>query len=58
MNVEEIAKLLAEDSDGEKSPSVSSPQQSPIKVKGNGSRKLDFPPDYQQPSTSVTITAL
>jgi hypothetical protein len=44
INVEEITRLLAEDSDGEKSPTVSSPQQSPIKVKGNRSRKLNFPP--------------
>jgi hypothetical protein len=57
MNVEEIVELLAEGSDGGKLPSVSSPKQSPIKVKGPRSRKLDFPPHYQQPSTPVTVTS-
>ena len=57
MNVEEITELHAENSDGGKLPSVSSPKQSPIKVKGKSSRKLDFPPEDQQPSTSVTVTS-
>jgi hypothetical protein len=57
IKIEEIVELLAEDNGGEKSPSMSSPQQSPIKVKGNHSRKLDFPPDYQKPFTSLTVAS-
>jgi hypothetical protein len=55
INVEDTVQATSrEDSDGENSPSVSFP--SPTKLKGNRSRKLDFPLDDQQPSTSVFLT--
>jgi propanediol dehydratase small subunit len=50
-------KLLAEVSDGENSPTVSSPKKSPAKLKGNCTRKPDFPLDDQQPSLSETVTS-
>jgi len=42
MNVAEIAKLVAEASDGENSPTVSFPKKIPIKLRGNCTAKLDI----------------
>jgi hypothetical protein len=49
--------LVAEVSDGENSTAISFPKKIPVKLKGNCTTELDFPPDDQQPSTSVTVTS-